>query len=165
MKRPQLFALLALGTGVLMVNLLRKEDPRRARVVSFAKSHVGSADSDAFWADALPTTPASQYPKDWCGAFALAAIHSADLAPGVHWGLTAARPGFLIPNLKIVSHPEPGDIAYFDKNQHHAVVESYDPATETVHLINGNGQNGVVSESSTKRQNVTAFFSLAPLLT
>lgn len=167
-RRPLLLALLAATTGLVIMNELKKEDPRRALVVGNALSKLGVKDSTEFWADALaPGTSTSDYPKDWCGGFALWAIHGAGLGLDLNWRFqtaTDARSGFLIPNLRIVKKPEPGDVAYFEHNQHHAIVESFDPNTGLVHLINGNGANGMVTQSTVPIGGVTAFFSLDPLL-
>lgn len=60
--------------------------------------------------------------KHWCGAFALVCLHDAQLALGVHWKDAV---GFCEPQrLEHVKIPQPGDIAWFLKNQHYAIVES-----------------------------------------
>jgi hypothetical protein len=59
--------------------------------------------------------------------------------------------------------PKPGDIAYFEKNQHHAIVAAIN-TDGTVDLINGNGTGGAVTESRPAKTKVTAFFSIQPLL-
>jgi hypothetical protein len=72
--------------------------------------------------------------------------------------------GFIYPlGLKQTPVPEPGDIAYFQKNQHHAIVASVN-SDGTVSLINGNGTGGAVSESRPDIEDVTAFYSIGTLL-
>jgi hypothetical protein len=135
-------------------------DPRRRQVVNAALSKVGATNANEFWVDALPAgTPTSDYPKDWCGAFDLWAIHQAGLGLGVNWKIGE---GFLIPHLSMTHDPKPGDVAYFAHNQHHAIVS--DVIGSTVSLINGNGAGGQVTTSSCPKANVTAFFSLDKLL-
>lgn len=145
------------------------ENKLRAKVVKAAESQLDNTDASPYWRDVM--NPTGPWPKDWCGAFALWALHQAGLARGVKWIQSL---GFLLvpPNaLPIVKVPKPGDIAYFNKSQHHAVVKRLN-ADGTVDLINGNGfnpaiQNGAISEvaaSRTHMSNVTHFFSIDPYI-
>jgi hypothetical protein len=114
-----------------------------------------------YWASALPNTPGLEH-LDWCGAFALWALHNAGLALDWTWQLGL---GFLLTknhHLPTTPNPQPGDIAYFDHNQHEAVVAQVDG--DTITLINGNGTAGAVSQSQIQKSQATAFFSIAPLL-
>ncbi len=133
----------------------------RELVVQAAQSQIGFSDPTPYWLDALPESFQGPFPPDWCGAFALWALHQAGLALDIKWEIGF---GFLLvpPHaLRTVSVPEPGDIAYFNRNQHHAVVESVDESSGTVNLINGNGVGGQVTESvSVPFDHVTAFFSI-----
>jgi hypothetical protein len=132
----------------------------RQRVVFAALAEVGNGDPAKYWADVLPGVDPRGL--DWCGAFALWALHQAGLALDRRWVLGR---GFILvgPNpLPQTTNPKPGDIAYFTKNQHEAIVEFVSPGA--VQLINGNGQGGRVSVSTVPRSSVTAFFSIAPLL-
>lgn len=132
----------------------------RSKVTAAARSQLGSSDAAKFWADASPRV--NMFGADWCGAFALWALHQAGLALDWEWEPSL---GFLMTKkhqLPITKKPEPGDIAYFEHNQHHAVVAE---VTDTdVTLINGNGAGGVVTEVTVPRMGVTAFFSIGPLL-
>ena len=133
----------------------------RLKVVNAATFELGSGDAAKYWASASPRV--NMLGADWCGAFALWALHEAGLATDWVWepGL-----GFLMTRqhkLPTTKNPEPGDIAYFDKNQHEAVVASVEPGG-LVHLVNGNGVGGVVTASSVSPSAVTAFFSITPLL-
>ncbi len=160
-KRKLLFALGAVaGIGTLM-SLLSDQGPR-SRFIAWARSQIGSRDSKSVWQSALePGTPESDYPKDWCGGFLLAGLHAVGLAQHLFWKIGS---GFLIPNLAQTKTPVPGDIAYFDHNQHEALVTAIDD-DGMVSLINGNGANGQVSTSTVPMSSVTAFFSLDRLLT
>ncbi|VVB55267.1 Uncharacterised protein [uncultured archaeon] len=129
----------------------------RLSVVQAALSQVGSNDSAKYWADVIPGTNMGK--ASWCGGFALWALHQAGLARNWFWQL-GKRFLFQLPMTK---SPQPGDIAYFNNYQHHAVVGAIiDPVT--VQLINGNGTGGKVSVSTTPMHSVTAFYSIEPLL-
>lgn len=114
---------------------------------------VGKARTQVYSLDAL----GYNFDKNWCGIFILWALHQAGVAKGIKW-----IEGKGIPGLKTTLLPKPGDIAYFNKMNHHALVKSVDG--DYVHLINGNGMNGVVSESTTPKKNVTGFYSIESLL-
>ena len=135
-------------------------DPRRTAVVDAALSQLGATDASVYWADTMPGSPESDYPKDWCGGFALWALHQAQLGLDLVWKVGA---GFLIPNLSQTKNPKPGDIAYFAHNQHHAIVSAVN-SDGTVSLVNGNGAGAQVTMSSVPKSSVTAFFSLDRLL-
>ncbi len=149
--------LAALGVGTII--MLDQLDPRRRAVVDAALSKLGATNGNEFWADTLPGSPASDYPKDWCGGFALWALHQAGLGLDLDWKIGS---GFLIPNLSQTKSPKPGDIAYFAHNEHHAIVSEV--TSSSVGLINGNGAGGQVTRSIAPLNTVTAFFSLERLL-
>ncbi len=134
--------------------------PARQAAVMAALGEVGNGDPKKYWEDVAPgDNPAG---ADWCGAFALWALHRAGLALDRRWVFGR---GFILVGphpLPQTTNPEPGDIAYFNKNQHQAIVEFVSPTA--VQLINGNGAGGKVSVSTVPRSNVTAFFSIKPLL-
>lgn len=133
----------------------------RAAVVAAAVSQLGNTDPSAYWADVLPGKDPGE--ADWCGAFALWCLHQARLALDWFWEI---EQGFALSDkhqsLPMTKSPLPGDMAYFDHNQHMAVVERVTPTT--VNLVNGNGNAGAVTRSTELRSSVTAFFSIAPLL-
>lgn len=136
----------------------RTEAGLRAEVVRIAGSQLGVSDPSPYWADAFGTGWTAK--QSWCGVFALWALRQA--------GLTDAKwitgKGFIYPiGLKPTMAPKPGDIAYFDENQHQAIVAAVNP-DQTVTLINGNGKGKRVSESRTPIAKVTAFFSIDPLI-
>lgn len=131
----------------------------REAVARAALSQVGNGDPTRYWVDVLPAMNVGK--ADWCGAGALWCLHQAGLALDRHWKLGS---GFLLtpPALPTTKQPEVGDIAYFDHNQHHAVVVGVAP--DVVSLVNFNGAGGLVSESSIEPAQATAFFSIAPLI-
>ncbi len=155
----------ALGAGGVVVALggvvaLWPTDPR-LRVAQAALSQLGRTDASVYWSDVLPGTPPSGYPKDWCGAFALWAIHQAKLGLDIDWQVGL---GFLSENLPTTPVPQIGDIAYFTTNEHHAVVVGYDPASDQVSLVNGNGTGGAVSSSVGPRTHAQAYYNIQSLV-
>lgn len=136
------------------------EEALRRRVVEIARGELGSRDVQKYIALAAPQF-AGQKPE-WCGIFALWALKTAGLAPGKMWktGL-----GFLetSPPLPKTTNPQPGDIAYYTKYQHQAIVARNlgDGRTENV---NGNGQGGVVTLSTPLISDAAAFYSIRGLV-
>lgn len=159
---PQGWAVTALGAlgAAASVWALWPTSPR-LRVAQHALSQVGAGDASVYWADVLPGYPQASYPKDWCGAFALWALHQAGLGENIFWVIGV---GFLSENLPTTTTPQVGDIAYFNTNEHHAVVVGVNPDQGTVDLINGNGTGGLVSTSTTPVSHVAGFYSIEPLL-
>ncbi len=150
-------ALALLGTAVA----LWPTDPRLV-VTDAVTDQIGQRDARPYWRSVLPASfPERQYPKDWCGAFALWALHQAELALDIDWVIGT---GFLN-KLPITRDPQPGDIAYFDTNQHHAVVTDVGLIGDRVGLVNGNGTGGAVSVSTSPKSAVKAFYSIEPLVT
>ena len=149
----------------------------RERVTQWAYGQVGRNDPKPYWRSALGPRP-GPYPKHWCGAFALTALHEAGLALGVRW-LIARLPndpsGFLLPALgrkAITRTPEPGDIAYFNEFQHHAIVGDVEVDGALVELVNGNSRPYVDGRSAVQLSRVlthgpgapSAYFSIAGLI-
>ena len=133
--------------------------PAREAVARAALGQVGNGDPKRYWDDVLPGVNVGK--ADWCGAGALWCLHQAGLALNKHWKLGS---GFLLtpPSLPTTKQPEVGDIAYFDHNEHHAVVVGVAPGV--VSIVNFNGASGLVSESTIELAQATAFFSIAPLI-
>lgn len=132
------------------------QDGKRQAVVDAAMAEVGQANLEKYFADAAPQYAGSH--PNWCGIFGLWALHQADLAKGIMW---RTGEGFLF-RLKQTSEPKPGDFAYFDKNQHHAIVRRV--RGDEVDLINGNGSGGVVSLSTAPVSKARAYYSIQSLL-
>lgn len=132
--------------------------PPRERVARAARSQLGRTDPTPYWRDVLPFVSPGNYPPDWCGAFALWAIHQGGLGKDVDWiigrGISA--------DLPTTQDPLPGDIAYFTNNQHHAVVVGVNGST--VSLVNGNGTGGAVSPSTIQKSQAAAYYSIEPLI-
>jgi len=132
----------------------------RKKVVDAARSEVGQKNLDKYFADAAPQF-VGQHPE-WCGIFALWCLHQAGLAKDKQWktGL-----GFLetSPALPHTHDPKPGDLAYYTKYSHQAVVlvNNGDGTTENA---NGNGSGGVVSISHPEIADAAAFYSIKNLI-
>jgi hypothetical protein len=159
--RQKQYGLLGLGGAAAIGSLILLWPPApRARVVQRATDMLGVSDARAFWKDVLPRgTPESAYSKDWCGAFALWCLHQAGLGLDLSWEVGM---GFL-QHLPTTQHPQAGDIAYFDNNEHHAVVTDPDVGIPgSVGLINGNGNAGAVSASTSS--GAAAYYSIQPLI-
>jgi hypothetical protein len=127
--------------------------------VRAALSQIGNGNPKRYWDDVLPGVDVGE--ADWCGAGALWCLHQAGLALDRQWKLGS---GFLLtpPALPTTRQPEPGDIAYFDHNQHQAIVVDVLPGL--VALVNFNGIGGLVSLSKIKPDQTTAYFSIGPLI-
>jgi hypothetical protein len=128
-----------------------------------------------YWRAVLPPSwtdaQVDQYQyKHWCGAFTLYCLNRAGLALGIFW---ADGIGYIEPHhFQKVRRPEPGDVAYFDKNSHYAIVEAVrdTPSGAVVFdSIDGN-QGKTLAAPSIKRyssraiESVAAFYSIESLL-
>lgn len=161
---------LAIILGVITVARPRKKgtamipDEKRRDIVNTALAELGSRDAAKY--GAAPGV-------DWCGIFVLWVYHQNDVLPHVRWAYAEdinrdgrtdygflMVPPYALPQTR---RPEPGDVAYFNRNQHHALVEAV--RDNVVDLINGNGEGGKVTRSTVPISSVTAFFSIAPYLT
>ncbi len=153
--------------AILLVTSSRKRTMsifgKRMSIVETALSEVGSSDASKY--GAAPGV-------DWCGIFDLWVYHRNGILTDVEWAYAEDVSGdgkvdfgfLMVPPkaLPMTNSPEPGDIAYFNRNQHHAMVSEV--RDDEVDLINGNGSGGKVTLSTVKRRDVTAFFSVAPYL-
>jgi hypothetical protein len=132
----------------------------RHEVVAAAESQIGLSEPEPYWLACNVDRP---FPPAWCGAFALWSLKRAGLACAWDWQIGR---GFLW-RLSLTSEPKIGDIAYFAKHQHHAVLSFYylHALPSHVDLINGNGAGGKVTRSVTRCADVTGFYSIERLLT
>lgn len=161
MKRSTIIALssMAVALGGSIALLTRKtESSLRQAVINAALAEKGFPNPDKYWNDVL-VDPTSK-PKEWCGALILYALHKVGLGLSIKWvpGL-----GFLDGVLPRTNNPKPGDIAYFTKNQHQALVKSVNP-NGTITVINGNDTGGSITVKDIPRSNVAAFYSIQQLV-
>lgn len=140
----------------------KTEDSLRRAVVDTALSEMKNPNPKKYCLDTIAGAAGLDCSKlSWCGIFALYCLHTAGLGLDIGWQVGK---GFLY-RLPILfkEQPKPGDIAYFEKNQHHAIVKTVN-ADGTVSLINGNGAPGRITESTVKMSAVKAFYSILPLI-
>jgi len=130
---------------------------KEASDMASRKSEIASRVA-LYWNDVLAPADQLTPPKDWCGAFVLWALHSAGLALNTKWRVGS---GFAS-QLPKTNNPKPGDVAYFNHLQHHALVTAVKDGQ--VSLMNGNGFGGLITPSTTPIGNVTAFYSIEPYL-
>lgn len=151
------------GLALMTVIATRKtEDSLRQAVVDAALREQKNPNPQKYCEDTIAGAKNLDCSKlSWCGIFALYCLHQAGLALDVGW---AVGKGFLY-RLPILfkEKPKPGDIAYFNQYQHHAIVKSVN-SDGTVILINGNGAPGKITTSTKKLSDVTAFYSIAPFI-
>lgn len=137
-----------------------KAPERRALVTTAAVNEIGNGDPKKYWDDVLPGVNVGH--ADWCGAGALWSLHQAGLALDRKWTI---EKGFILVGphpLPPTKTPLPGDIAYFQHNQHQAVVVGVEG--DLVQLVNFNGAAGKVSPSTIHKSQATLFYSIEPLL-
>lgn len=134
---------------------------KRKLVVNVARSYLGEQQPDFFYKDCATQFVGTLPNKvSWCGVFALHVLRKA-LGIDIVW---ETGKGFLY-KLPMTKIPEIGDIAYFDKNQHHAIVASSSVGGLT--LINGNGMTSPkegVTQTFIPRSSIKAFYSIAKFL-
>jgi len=132
------------------------QDIRRI-IVNVANTQIGPQDPKKYWLDVVPDHP--DFHGAWCGGFTLWVLHQAGLARDINWEIGK---GYCY-RLPTTDSPQPGDIAYFDQPyQHHAIVEAV--VGNQVYTIDGNQPGNTVARRLRPRDAVTAFYSIAPLI-
>lgn len=141
----------------------------RRQLCAIARSQETQDDPRKYWADVgCDAEQMVKAGRHWCGAFYLWCLHQAGLLLHQGWiigsGLSNEAYG-----LKLTTEPKPGDLAYFRRNQHYAMVVDTSPGM--VQLVNGNSRNESNRTGPTKviinerpRASVTAFYSIKRLL-
>lgn len=121
-----------------------------------------------YWAEVVPEGWQGPYPPHWCAAFYMVCVKRAGLStarahlmkPG-NWLEFAGALG--LKQLPLGAVPRPGDLAYFKRNQHHAVVTEVDEVRRTFDSIDGN-QPAICMYKGRTLTSASAFYSLEPLL-
>lgn len=129
-----------------------KAPDKRTRILEAARGELGKSDGRKYFDGVTAKNPGPTLPE-WCGVFALWALHQAGLLRGVEW---IYGKGFLF-RLPTTRSPKPGDVAYFLRNQHHAIVERIEGPN--VITIDGN-HYGEVARVSRPISTVAAFYSI-----
>ncbi len=135
---------------------------KRAKVVEVAQSQLGERDPHKYYEDCAPMYMGTKpNDKSWCGVFALWCLRQVGLTDKM-W---VDGKGFASGYLPITNSPEPGDIAYFARNSHYAIVKGV--TNGRVYLINGNAmlapKEGVVANDRAFTE-VTVFYSIRNLV-
>lgn len=150
--------------GVVYMTQVDKERELRQRIVDLAIGELGESNPAKYWEDVLPAGDNRPAPPSWCGAGYLWCLRQAG-ATVAKWkrgtGIEGAFRAYGVP-VEYTRDPQPGDMAYFTKNQHHAVVVKQ--LGGFVELVNFNGQSGRVTRSSEMMRNVQVFYSIASLV-
>jgi hypothetical protein len=135
----------------------------RARVATAAANEKGARDANRYWREVLDPSWKGPYPKHWCGAFALWALHV-----GLHctwlWCMNPRQPGFLgrLPQTKA---PQVGDLCYLaEPYQHHGVVVGIGEGAIQTAEGNTGTSPGIVDVVGSPFSRWTAFYSIEPLL-
>jgi hypothetical protein len=140
----------------------------------------------AYWKRVLGPTWKGPYPLHWCAAYALWSIQEAGLAAGVIQRVNRVNGsgyGFCEPQRlpktagtwcagksgqELQARIKPGDVAYFERNQHHAIVEAVD-SIGMVWTVDGNqpaidrhGPQGTLPARHVTK--VTCFYSIEPFV-
>jgi hypothetical protein len=165
----------SLGALLLLGGLLRRSAPTvapsppvgpipgerpeetRYRVVRIALGELEQRDPEKYWT--AVTGPASHPKTSWCAAFALWVLRVAGL---VNWLYDQAGAWFY--KLPLTEDPKPGDLAFFVKTRHLALVAA--TTEQTISFIDGAGTGGRVSSRTVDRDRLpeVEYHSIAPLL-
>lgn len=152
--------------GVVESKQALKEQEIRQRIVRAAQSELGKSDASKYWSAVLPESDTRPPPKHWCGAGYLWCLQQAGLLRDARWIRGAGLETLLRRNgaqVQYTKSPLPGDMAYFTKSEHHAVVVEETPGS-FVHLVNFNGDGGRVTANAKLLKNVSLFYSISGLV-
>lgn len=131
----------------------------RDAIARVARAEVGTQDARKYWAVVLPGSPERDYPRSWCGAFAMWCINE---GAGLQLTWASSGRGFIFTPADITHDPQPGDVAYFAQPfQHHAVVEQISGLT--LFTIDGNQAGGKVA-ARTRRTKDAVYYSIERFL-
>lgn len=158
-------------------------DSRRVRIVEIARSQVGLVNSgktgelDAtgkktrqgwqnlleYFNTAAPGIWSNNVVKykqpglpSWCGIFSLWAVKSAGMNVG-NWRQGVGISG--VSGIRQTFNPQPGDIAYIAKNQHHAIVVNVNGDTITTIDGNSGSRGGEIKENTRSRSKFAGFYT------
>jgi hypothetical protein len=124
----------------------------RQRVVEIARSYLGCKwpGPDGVFTSALLGTPSvrrwlASHPPHWCGVFHLHCLREAGMTDHLwHAGVGCSQ---YLPRLGRGEVPEPGDCAYFEHAQHHAVYVGLGASGKYL-TIDGNSGSPWLSRST-----------------
>jgi len=133
---------------------------KRRKLVSLIRGEMESPDPPKYWDSVLADSDPA--PAHWCGALILWALRALGLTDA-HW---VRGKGFIYPvGLPPITAAEVkiGDVAYFAKNQHQAMVSAV-LGNGRYSVLNGNAAGGAITETETTSEKVTAFYSIGKLV-
>ncbi len=123
----------------------------RSRVVAIARAELGIQDPQKYIRDAAPMyVGLPPNAKAWCGIFALWCYRQAGLTDKKWVDRLGFAEGYL-PH--VFGIPEPGDLAYYERGQHYAIVERV--ADGYVYTIDGNAKTAPLEGVETRRRPIT----------
>ena len=130
----------------------------RTTLVDLIDAERANPDPEKYWAEVWKTP--GPHPKHWCGALVLWGLRLVGLTQQA-WKVEV---GFIGPlKLPTTKTPQVGDVAYFAKNQHQAVVASVAP-DGSFETLDGNAAGGAIARTTRKAGAATAFYSIQPLI-
>jgi len=134
----------------------------RSRVCEIARAELGIQDPQKYIRDAAPMYVG--FPpnaKAWCGIFALWCYRQAGLTSKKWVDGKGFAEGYLP---RVFGIPEPGDLAYYAKGQHYAIVERV--ADGFVYTIDGNAKTAPLEGVETRKRWISeaaAYYSIREL--
>lgn len=160
--------------AVVFSALLEYHQQKFMRIGNTLRPLKDEARVKVYWRRVLGAAWKGPFPNAWCAAFALWSLKEAGLAPGVIQivnNVNGKGFGFCEPcALPHVpwTEAQPGDVCYFEKYQHHAILERVDG--EHIWTVDGNqpaidrhGPQG--SLPARHHSSVAVFYSIAPFIT
>jgi hypothetical protein len=154
-----------------------RSDGSRESIVAFAKSQIGKVEAKhsdgsgkrvgsdrlleyfnvaapGVWPDSVIETAGANMPA-WCGIFSVWAHKKAGKDIGT-WQMGRGVSAFN--TISETTSPQPGDIGYINKHQHHCIVMKLDG--DTIYSIDGNsGLYGEVTENKRSFKDFAGFFT------
>lgn len=133
--------------------------PARNRVINVAQSQVGQGagnDWTKYLIGTVEDWPQKKIP--WCGIFVTWVLHKAGLTSKKwEWGSGISS------ILERTENPKPGDVLYIDQPfQHHGIIISIE--NDIINSVDGNSPGGIVDSRSRSIGEITAFYSIGPLV-
>lgn len=128
----------------------------RQRILTIAEAEDGCADEYRYTVPELGYRTAAHVP--WCGLFALWCYRQAEIVPvGVRW---VVEKGFASTHLRQIAPAKalPADLVYFNKFNHHALVDRVEGPD--LWTWDGNSQGGRVCHTRRRVTDAAAAYSI-----
>lgn len=162
MKLRHKVVLIAMPVLAVLGFALARDTPsaKRRRLVALIRGEMSAPDPSKYWDSVLADSDPA--PAHWCGALILWALRALGLTDA-HW---VRGQGFIYPiGLPKITAAEVqiGDVAYYTKNQHQAMVSEVLGEGRFM-VLNGNATGGAITETETTSAKVAAFYSIRKLV-